>query len=137
MRPRPPRSRLAQAFPRGERRAVVARGTGCHTGAMDVGQQSFATLLRQLRERSGLTQERLAERAAISAKAISALERGERQHPYPHTVRALAAALQLSAEEAARLKATIPPREQAGPVRAPLPAAPSPLIGREVEVEAV
>ena len=55
----------------------------------------FGLLLRRLRERSGLSQEQLAERAGISAKAVSALERGERQHPYPHTVRSLATALGL------------------------------------------
>jgi hypothetical protein len=46
----------------------------------------FGRLLGQLRERAGLTQEALAERARLSAKAVSALERGRRQHPYPHTV---------------------------------------------------
>src|SRR5256885_12557041 len=65
----------------------------------------FGTRLRRLRERAGLTQEALAERAGISAKAVSALERGERRHPYPHTVRALAAALELSGSERAALEA--------------------------------
>jgi DNA-binding XRE family transcriptional regulator len=42
-----------------------------------------------------MTQEALAERAGLTANAISALERVERQRPYPHTVLALAAALGL------------------------------------------
>ena len=56
----------------------------------------FGGLLRTLRLRSGFTQAELAARAGISLKAISALERGERRHPYPYTVRALARALRLS-----------------------------------------
>ena len=46
----------------------------------------FGPRLRQLREEAGLT-----------AKAVSALERGERKRPYPHTVRSLA--LELSEAE--------------------------------------
>src|SRR5215467_2551715 len=57
-----------------------------------------------------VTQEQLAERAGISAKAISALERGERTHPYPHTVSALAGALQLSEAERLALQAAVPKR---------------------------
>jgi DNA-binding XRE family transcriptional regulator len=53
-----------------------------------VGDQdlTFGSRLRQLREAAGLTQEELALRAGLSPRAISALERGERQRPYPHTV---------------------------------------------------
>ncbi len=71
-------------------------------------------MLRRLRERAGLTQEQLAGRAGLSAKAISALERGERRHPYPHTVRALAAALGLSRDEHAVLQAGVPSRPRRG-----------------------
>ena len=60
---------------------------------------SFAEQLRRLREQRALTQEELAEAAGLTARAIGALERGERQSPYPHTVRALAAALGLSPTE--------------------------------------
>jgi tetratricopeptide (TPR) repeat protein/transcriptional regulator with XRE-family HTH domain len=63
-----------------------------------------------LRERSGLTQELLAERAGLSPRAIRALERGERQFPHPHTLRALADALELSAEELMELQSRIPQR---------------------------
>ena len=45
--------------------------------------EAFGARLRRLREAAGLTQEELAERAGLAAKAISALERGERQYPYP------------------------------------------------------
>jgi transcriptional regulator with XRE-family HTH domain len=53
----------------------------------------FGARLRQLREAGGLTQKELAEKAGLTAQAVSALERGHRRQPYPHTVRALAAAL--------------------------------------------
>lgn len=63
------------------------------------GAVSFAERLRHLRERAGLSQEELAERAGLTPNAISALERGARRHPYPNTVRALADVLGLLDEE--------------------------------------
>lgn len=42
-----------------------------------------------------MTREELASKAGLTAKAISALERGERKRPHPHTVRSLADALGL------------------------------------------
>ncbi len=70
----------------------------------------FSAELRRLREAAGLTQEELASRANLTAKAVGALERGERKRPYPHTVRALADALGLSEEERASLLETVPRR---------------------------
>jgi transcriptional regulator with XRE-family HTH domain len=61
--------------------------------------RSIGTQLRQYRERAGLTQEVLAERAGLIADAIGALESSVRQRPYPHTVTALAQALQVSTAE--------------------------------------
>ena len=66
---------------------------------------TFGTHLRQYRKRAGLTQEALADQAGLTTNAISALERGEPQRPYPHTVQALADALQLSADERTTLLA--------------------------------
>jgi len=63
-----------------------------------------------LRDRAGLTQEELAERARVTPHAISALERGTRTRPYPHTIRSLADALQMSDAERARLIASVPSR---------------------------
>ena len=100
----------------------------------------------RLREAAGLTQEELAERAGLSRKAISLLERGERKRPYPHTVRALADALGLPEDERASLLAAVPRRKRGrnAPYRpaedpsltAPaidlvpaLPAPPTPLVG--------
>ncbi|GAC1523872.1 MAG: hypothetical protein NVS2B16_32240 [Chloroflexota bacterium] len=56
----------------------------------------FGTLLQRLRVGSGLTQEELAERAGLSARGISDLERGVKTRPRSYTVRQLATALQLS-----------------------------------------
>jgi predicted ATPase/DNA-binding XRE family transcriptional regulator len=57
---------------------------------------SFGDLLRRCRRNSGLSQAALAESAGLSTNAISALERGQRTRPYPHTVRVLADTMQLS-----------------------------------------
>jgi predicted ATPase/DNA-binding XRE family transcriptional regulator len=92
--------------------------------------EPFAAALRRLRTRSGLTQEQLAERAGLSTNAISALERGERRHPYPHTVRALASALGVDPEAHQALEAAAKPRER----QVELPATPWPLIGRDQEL---
>jgi predicted ATPase/DNA-binding XRE family transcriptional regulator len=86
---------------------------------------SFGERLRQYRERAGLTQEELAAEAALTAKAVSALERGERRSPYPQTVRALADALRLSADERAELmQARIGRKPSAGAAQ-PAPPLPS------------
>ncbi|MEV7088504.1 helix-turn-helix domain-containing protein [Streptomyces sp. NPDC093085] len=53
----------------------------------------FAAMLRELREARSLTQQELATAAGLSVDAVSALERGRRTRPQPHTVRALASAL--------------------------------------------
>ena len=73
-----------------------------------IGQSgSFGEQLRRYREAAGLTQEELAERAGLTANAVGALERGERQRPYPNTIRALAGALGLSDAERAALAGAV------------------------------
>jgi predicted ATPase/transcriptional regulator with XRE-family HTH domain len=57
---------------------------------------SFGGRLRALRQNARLTQDELAERAGLSTNGVSALERGTRRRPHPHTVRRLAEALTLS-----------------------------------------
>jgi transcriptional regulator with XRE-family HTH domain len=108
------------------------------------GQDSpFGVRLRRLREAAGLTQEELASRAGLAAKNISDLERGERKRPYPHTVRSLADALELSEEERAALFAAVPKRGSGGRVvlavtpEPALPELPTPLVGRERELEEI
>jgi predicted ATPase/DNA-binding XRE family transcriptional regulator len=103
----------------------------------------FGARLRGLREAAGLTQEELAERAGLTAKGISALERGARNRPYPHTVRSLANALELPENERSSLFAAVPkrggtPTEEAVNVLAPpLPVPPTPLVGRERDLEEI
>ncbi len=104
----------------------------------------FSELLRILRERAGLSQEKLAEQAGLSAKAISALERGERRRPYPNTVSALADALGLAGPQrdsftsaAARRSASPPGPATAQNTPGHMPKPVTPLIGREMEVAAV
>ena len=74
------------------------------------GASTLGTVLRALREGAGLSQEELAERAGLSPHAISALERGTRTRPYPHTLRSLATALDLSEDQRAGLLAAVPAR---------------------------
>jgi predicted ATPase/DNA-binding XRE family transcriptional regulator len=67
---------------------------------------SFAHLLRLYRVAAGLSQERLAEAARLSAKAIGALERGERRAPYQKTVSSLADAMHLEGSERSEFEMT-------------------------------
>lgn len=55
-------------------------------------------LLRSLREQSGLTQEELAERAGLSARTVSDVERGLRKRLYPDTATRLGQALGLDGD---------------------------------------
>jgi transcriptional regulator with XRE-family HTH domain len=75
-------------------------------------ERSFGYLLRRYRLASLLTQEQLAERAHLSYRAISDLERGAKHTPRRDTVLLLADALQLSPQERAALIAAIQPRDQ-------------------------
>ena len=65
----------------------------------------FGELLRAHRARAGLTQEQLAERAGLSARGLSDLERGLKARPQFETVRLLAGALGLDEAERAELLA--------------------------------
>lgn len=100
----------------------------------------FGPLLRRHRQDRALTQEELAEAAAISPKAVGALERGERRRPYPHTVRALARALELDDTATAVLAAAgagrpvEPEPAPTTPTVADPPLAGPALVGREEEV---
>ena len=105
----------------------------------------FGDLLRRLRTVATLSQEELAERAGLSVRAVSNLERGVHQAPRLETVRMLADALQLEATDRAGLIAAARPdvatasagfSERSLPLAA-LPLPPTRLIGREGEVAAL
>src|SRR5690242_19207929 len=104
---------------------------------------AFGTRLRRLREAAALSQEALAERAGLSRRGISDLERGARQLPRLETVRLLAEALALSETERAALLATARPAPTPGAAtpptssRAPLPAPLTRLIGLAPELAAL
>ena len=66
---------------------------------------TFGAMLKRLRLAAGLTQERLAERAGVSAKAIVNLENDPTRMPRLETVTRLADALGLDREDRARLLA--------------------------------
>ncbi len=115
----------------------------------------FGTLLRQYRRAAGLTQEALAERARLSWRAVQDLERGVNQAPRADTLALLAGALDLTPAERAALEQaaqrpaahpavvlpmstalfTAPPMSPAPDAAvAPIPGAPSPLVGRAHEL---
>jgi tetratricopeptide (TPR) repeat protein/transcriptional regulator with XRE-family HTH domain len=80
--------------------------------------RGFGELLRQLRDEAGLTQEQLAEAAALSARSISDLERGITRTARHETARLLADALGLTGSKRARFEAAARGRRQ-GPAVQP------------------
>jgi transcriptional regulator with XRE-family HTH domain len=100
---------------------------------------TFADVLRHLRTVASLSQEDLAERAGLSLRGVSDLERGVRRTPHLITVRMLADALELSPPDRQALLAAARPEtlpdSDAGPfARGPLPTPLTALIGREQEL---
>src|SRR5713226_2812901 len=105
---------------------------------------TFGDLLRRYRLAAGLTQEELAEKAQVSPRAISDLERGARSRPWRDTIHLLATALRLEPAQRGELEAAarqgnllvagspgavLPPAGEA--VRANLPIPVTSFIGRE------
>lgn len=107
---------------------------------------TFGGLLKRHRRAAGLTQEELAERAGLSARAVGDLERGVRQ-PRKDTLQMLLVALQLAPDEEHRLEAAARTGSlssvgagagsvrQTGSFLGALP--PGPLIGRQREMQRV
>src|ERR687897_953689 len=110
----------------------------------DTGRQTsllaFGHHLKRLRVAADLTQEELAERASVSARLISDLERGTIHRPRRDTVQLLADGLRLRGSErdpcvvrvggrwvAPRYAPTAPPR-----LASPRP--PTPIVGRQHEL---
>ncbi len=101
-------------------------------------QTQFGTLLKRYRTAAGLTQEALAARADLSARAISDLERGINRIPRYDTLELLMAALNVTATQRALLLSTARPEMTAPAPRthslSPPPLPPTALIGREQEM---
>ena len=94
--------------------------------------EPFGLLLRRQRLAAGLTQEDLAERAGLSRRGISDLERGARR-PLPGTARRLAEALELDGQ-ARVVFVGAAQWIRTGPVESNLPIALSSFVGREREL---
>jgi predicted ATPase/transcriptional regulator with XRE-family HTH domain len=108
----------------------------------------FGQLLRQARAAAELTQEALAERATLSARTISDLERGLKTRPQAATLHLLMDALGLDAAARQRFEAAAAaavalarpaaPHAPRPPLLVPpLPRPATPLIGREDDVAAL
>jgi predicted ATPase/DNA-binding XRE family transcriptional regulator len=106
-------------------------------GGRDSAAATFGPLLRRLRIGAALTQEELAERAGVSARLVSDLERGIILRPRRDTVQMLADGLGLADAErdefAAVARGDRPPASTTPP-RTNLPSPPTPLVGRETDV---
>jgi tetratricopeptide (TPR) repeat protein/DNA-binding XRE family transcriptional regulator len=105
---------------------------------------AFGSLLKRLRLAAGLTQEALAERAGLSVRAISDLERGVNRTPHGDTLRLLTDGLRLrAANQAALAAAAQRPVEtsfallQGGVVHAPHDGMTPAFVGRQGELQAL
>jgi tetratricopeptide (TPR) repeat protein/transcriptional regulator with XRE-family HTH domain len=102
---------------------------------------SFGQRLKRHRLAAGLSQEALAERAGLSARAISDLERGIHRAPYLDTITLLADALGLPDEERAALaraagrhRALAPGSSGQSTTAARVAVSSPPLVGRTPEL---
>lgn len=101
---------------------------------------SLGSYLRELRRAAGMTQEELAERAGISARTVSDVERGLRSVVHADTARRLASALGLTGQSLKEFDALARGRgagEQAPPPASGIPEVPTPLLGRSRELQVI
>lgn len=121
---------------------------------MAVESEALGALLKRYRRQAGLTHEELAERAGVSARSVSEIERGRQQRPYISTLRRLADALALAPEPRMLFLSAgqdiRPHSQEQAPALRPgadeatsfvpptnLPDEPTPFIGREREITAI
>jgi predicted ATPase/DNA-binding XRE family transcriptional regulator len=106
-------------------------------------ERGFGELLRRYRVAAGLTQEQLAERAGVSTRGVSDLERGAHGLPRKDTLQLLLDALALAPVDravlasAARRPATNRKRQDRGDRDPSLPVPLTSLVGREQDIAAV
>jgi predicted ATPase/DNA-binding XRE family transcriptional regulator len=86
---------------------------------------------------AGLSQEELAERAGLSRRGISDLERGARRSPHPATLRRLVEALNLDQAQRAALLSTMRPADMPVPAEMPSEPTPTTVVGVRPESEDV
>ncbi|MFN8663012.1 MAG: tetratricopeptide repeat protein [Thermomicrobiales bacterium] len=103
---------------------------------------AFGQLLRRLRHAADLTQEQLAERAMVSPRSISELERGSTHWPRVDTINLLADGLALTGAERAAFVGLARGRYAPDPAEPPVvrPRIPTPatsIIGRDAERDTV
>ncbi len=102
------------------------------------GVPPFGRLLRQLRIVANLTQEELADKAQLSPRAVSDLERGINKIPRKDTAKLLADALELTGEVRAEFEATARGRPTVDGIAVAtrtLPADIASFTGRQAELE--
>jgi predicted ATPase/transcriptional regulator with XRE-family HTH domain len=115
-----------------------------HVARTSAAPSDFGHLLKRLRTAAELTQEELAERAGVSARLVSDLERGTIHRPRRDTIRMLADGLRLADADRELFTAVArgrPVQSIATTTTEParrtnLPVPPSALVGREREVAA-
>ncbi|XVV15797.1 ATP-binding protein [Actinoplanes sp. CA-131856] len=102
-------------------------------------EKSLATVVRELRQRAGLTLEELAGSSGLSVRAISDLERERSHTPQRRTITALADALGLAGDDRQALLAAAREnrrrRQAASPTGAWLPRVPGDFVGRVAELD--
>ncbi|TMC10875.1 MAG: XRE family transcriptional regulator [Chloroflexi bacterium] len=127
------RSHHDERPPSTHRSRHCAHGRDTHKAAATIsrGMEGFGVLLRRLRLAAGLTQEALAERAGLSARAISDLERHPDRTPRLDSVASLGDALDLDAVQRAALLVAARPDSGAPTPPGGIPRPLTPLIGRE------
>jgi DNA-binding CsgD family transcriptional regulator/transcriptional regulator with XRE-family HTH domain/tetratricopeptide (TPR) repeat protein len=101
----------------------------------DTSEPGFGERLRRARLAAGLTQEELAERAGLSVRGISDLERGARRSPRRDTLALLADALQLDEAERERWLRARRIATSNDPAPDILPLYRTSLVGRQRELE--
>jgi len=110
----------------------------------EVDDTRFGRLLHGHRTRVGLTQRELADLSTVSVRAIRDLEQGRARRPRQDTVRLVADALRLGRQAREDLERAAHQGRTGWSLRtdyavelAPAPGVQGPLIGREVEVDAL
>jgi LuxR family maltose regulon positive regulatory protein len=101
-------------------------------------RRPFGALLRTYRVAAGLSQEGLAERAHLSQRTVSDLERGVTAAPYRETVTLLAAALELTESDRTELEDAVDRSRTSSPThREPNPWSSDPLLVTKLTIPSV